>query len=175
VRKPALHLLALCFAVQTFAFFAHATERPEPKFKLAISLFQPGGAHSTFRKLRVTETNTSNEEFTEAGCLEFRGLFRISVLYNGVPLEEKDETARKEREAKENRTGCTHELGINKIRPGASWDRYLTFVDYNLSKPGSYEITVSRESELEHPEQSLVVKSNTITIVVPEPEAVEPK
>jgi hypothetical protein len=44
-----------------------------------------------------------------------------------------------------------------------------------MSQPGTYEITVSRETDTGHPDKSVSVKSNTLTIVVPEPEAAEPK
>jgi hypothetical protein len=43
--------------------------------------------------------------------------------------------------------------------------------EYDLTAPGTYEITVTRETDRWHPERSVTVKSNTITIVVPEPEA----
>jgi hypothetical protein len=61
-------------------------------------------------------------------------------------------------------------LFASTINPGESGTRYLPFaVDYPLCKPGTYEITVSRESDPEHPEKSVTVQSNTLTIVVPEP------
>ena len=41
--------------------------------------------------------------------------------------------------------------------------------EYDMTVPGTYEITVTRETDRWNPEKSVTVKSNTITIVVPEP------
>jgi hypothetical protein len=91
-------------------------------------------------------------------------------MYNGLPLKEKDAAAHKKREENEKSEWC--KVAPQKIPPGHSWTRYLPFdVDYPLCKPGTYEVTVSRESDPEHPEKSITVKSNTLTIVVPESEA----
>lgn len=175
MRKLASYFVVLIFAIQTAAICAQNPLNRVPKFSLTIFLFQNGGAESEmpgqpiFRMIRVEETNTSNESIFEAGCLELQGLFHISVLYNGVPLEERDTATRMKREAKAKQTPC-RALATNEIRPGQSWTRYLGFAwDYPMCKPGTYEITVSRESNLEHPEKSVTVKSNTLTIVVPEP------
>jgi hypothetical protein len=43
-----------------------------------------------------------------------------------------------------------------------------------MSDPGTYEVTVSRETDPDHPDRSVTVKSNTITITVPEPETEAP-
>jgi len=43
-----------------------------------------------------------------------------------------------------------------------------------MIEPGTYEITVSRDSDLEHPEKGVTVTSNTLTFVVPEPDAADP-
>jgi hypothetical protein len=40
-----------------------------------------------------------------------------------------------------------------------------------MTKPGTYTISVSKETFPWNPEKSVTVKSNTITIVVPKPEA----
>lgn len=158
------------------ALSAENPENREPKFTLAISLFQPGGGHSAmpgqpeFREIRVIETNTSNEPLLEAGCWERQGVFSISVIYNGVHLAERDAGARKKREEQARQTPCMLPASHAVINPGESWTRYLVFsADYPLCRPGTYEVTVSRESDLEHPEKSVTVKSNTLTIVVPEP------
>ena len=102
-----------------------------------------------------------------------RGLYNISVSYNGVPLEEKNAAARR---LAEQAVFCTHELGINPIKPGESIYRWFDLAyRYNLSRPGIYEVSISRETDPEHPEKSVTVKSNTLTVVVPEPGANAPK
>jgi hypothetical protein len=47
--------------------------------------------------------------------------------------------------------------------------------EYDLTVPGTYEITVTRETDRWHPEKSVTVKSNTLTIVVAEPGASAPQ
>jgi hypothetical protein len=38
---------------------------------------------------------------------------------------------------------------------------------YDVSRPGTYEVTVSRETDPDHPDKSVMVKSNTLTVIVP--------
>ena len=107
--------------------------------------------------------------------LGYAGLFRVSVFYNGVSMDEKDAAARHRGEA-EQAAFASHELGLNPIKPGESFQVFLDLADrYDLSRPGTYEVTVSRETDPDHPEKSVTVKSNTITIVVPEPGETAPK
>ncbi|MGD0892386.1 MAG: hypothetical protein ABR923_12725 [Terracidiphilus sp.] len=165
MKKPALHFLPMLLAVQTFILGAQTVETPKPRFSLVIFYSNLGG--STYHDLRVVETNTSNDSIFEHGCLEFKGVFRISILYNGSPLKERDETARKKREVDARSGYCRAMDAI--IGPGESWERYLAFgSDYPMTEPGTYEITVSRDSDLEHPEKGVTIKSNTVTVVVPE-------
>jgi hypothetical protein len=163
-----IYLVGLLVAAQTAIPPALKPQEMVPTFSLTISLFQPGTAEPgqpIFRKIQVDETNVSKEPFTEHGCMEFQGVFHISVSYNGLALHEKDAAARKRREADAKKEPCR--VMDTKINPGQSWTRYPPFsVDYPLCKPGTYEVTVSRESDPEHPEGSVTVKSNTLTIVV---------
>ena len=46
---------------------------------------------------------------------------------------------------------------------------------FDMSAPGTYEITVGRETDPEHAETSVTVRSNVLTIEVPEPGDTEPK
>ncbi|MGP8173503.1 MAG: hypothetical protein ACLP7O_03020 [Terracidiphilus sp.] len=179
MRKPAFYFVAMIFAMQSIAAFAQAPRpgeaRPAPGFTLTISEY-----HHEFgpalNRLSVKETNISNEVITEPGCMERHGLFSVSVVYNGAPLEEKDAPARRLRENQARDMGCTSELGINPIKPGESRTHWVSVAAiYDVSKPGTYEITVSRETDPDHPEKSVTVRSNTLTVVVPEPEADAPK
>jgi len=126
--------------------------------------------HATFRELRVDETNLSSEPLKEGPCWEFRGVYSISVTHNGYPQKERDEALRKRREAQK---ACRQTALPAVIDPGQSWTRYIrSFArDYPLDEPGTYKVTVSRESDPEHPGESVTVKSNTITIEVSEEEA----
>jgi hypothetical protein len=182
MKKLALNLIIFLVVLQTAALCAQTGS--EPKFSLTISLFQPFGDHAAFRSLRVVETNTSNESFHEDGCYETRGVFNISIVHNGAPLQERDAVVRKKREQDAKLKACR--VKSQYLKPGESWMRYLGFGgDYPMTEPGMYQITVSRESDLDHPENSLTVKSNTLTVVVsesgvittvaPKPEADSPK
>jgi hypothetical protein len=160
----------MALTMQAALICAQTPEKPVPQFKLTISEYHhelgPG-----FNRVSVIVTNTSKEVFFEPGCSDMRNLYRVSVFYNGVPLDEKDAGARHRAEA-EQAANCTHELGINPIKPGGSFSLWFDLAyRFDLSKPGTYEITVSRETDPDHPEKSVRVKSNTLTVVVPEPGA----
>ena len=176
MRKPAIYLLVLLFAMQTSALCAQTPEKPAPGFTLTLSEGHEGGFPPSYHRLRVIGTNTSNEVLIVGGCEAQRGVYRISVVHDGVPLEEKDAAARHHREEDAKHTICNQELGVNKIKSGGNFE-HLVYVsgDYDMSKPGTYEITVSRETFPHNPEKSVTVKSNTLTIVVPEAEADAPK
>jgi hypothetical protein len=162
------------FGIQTTAFYAQVPERPATPFTLAISEFHSGSFSPAYHRLSLTVTNTSDEIFLEPGCSNVRGLYSISVVYRGTPLAEKDAAAWRRREAAE-AAFCTHELGVNEIKPRVSFHRPLELSErYDMSRPGNYEITVTRETDPEHPEKSVTVRSNTITIVV-KPEDLAPK
>jgi hypothetical protein len=124
----------------------------------------------------VKETNISKNVIYDPGCVESRGWITLSVYYNGAPLEEKD-AANRRRWEKHYSQNCSFAGGVNAaIKPGQSHE-YLVSVafKYDVSVPGTYRVTATMESDPNHPEKSVTVKSNTITFVVPEPEAAEPK
>ena len=175
MKKLSMYVLVSIYAMQMAAVFALTPEKTAPKFTLTLSEWRQGGLPPSYHRLSVIVTNISSEVFLEPGCSDMRDLYHISVFYNGVSLEEKDVEARHRREA-EQAQFCTHELGINKIKPGESFQRLLELsAIYEMSNPGTYEVTVSRETDPAHPDRSATVKSNTITIVVPEPETTAPQ
>lgn len=165
--------LAIVFLLTRCRGFTQVPEKPLPRFTLAISLFLPYGAPSGpgqpyIRDLKIVETNASNEPIQEAGCWERQGIFQVTVFFNGSLLKEKDRAARLEREAKARAHPCKVPISDAVIEPGKTWTRYLPLsVDYPMTEPGTYEITVSRESDLEHPDRRVTVRSNTVTVVVP--------
>jgi hypothetical protein len=165
---------AAILAMQAIAACAQIPEKVEPQFTLTISEYHHE-LGPRFNRVSVIVRNISSEVFFEPGCSDMRDLFRVSVFYNGVSMDEKDAAARHRGEA-EQAAFCTHELGLNPIKPGESFQVFLDLADrYDLSRPGTYEVTVSRETDPDHPEKSVTVKSNTITIVVPEPGETAPK
>ncbi|MGA3081072.1 MAG: hypothetical protein ABSD44_06785 [Terracidiphilus sp.] len=178
MRKVALYLLLPLFTMQTAILRAQTAQKPQPKFTLTIFNDSRNGGVGGYPYLgiRIVETNISNEPLQEAGCWEEQGVFTISILYNGVPLKERDEAARKKREADAKLTPCMVPLSAAVIHPGETGTRYMAFGwDYPMSEPGTYEITVSRQTDPDHPDRSVTVKSNTLTVVKSEPGADAPK
>ncbi len=166
--KMTLSFVAVLLALQSAAVSAQISDKPEQKYSLAISLITAGRFNPNYRQLRVVETNVSNEAFREAACFERLGVFKISVLYNGEPLQERDPEMRKKRAEEAKLTRCKQKN--LDLMPGDFLLKYLDLgYDFPVEAPGTYEVTVSRESDLEHPEKSVTVKSNTISFVVPEP------
>jgi hypothetical protein len=174
MRKHGSYFLVLLFAIQTAALHSQTPEKPAPQFILTV--LENHDIGPSFNRVTVRMANISNEVVTEPGCAESRGLYILSVLYNGVPLEEKDAAGRRRREAKDAQF-CTRELGINEVKPGESIFHWFAISSiYDVSKPGTYEVTVSRETFPDEPDKSVTVKSNTLTVVVPpDPPAADPK
>jgi hypothetical protein len=168
--------------MQTAVICAQMVEKPKPRFTLTIS----GGADA-YRKgvydLAVIETNISNEAIREGGCLPlaFRAGVSVSVVYNGVLLK-MDETKPMVLNLRRHQlhpVPCSgsmfsHEAQAGGGPEGAFEDDLPLSMLYDMSKPGTYEVTVSKETLPHDREKSVTVKSNTLTIIVPEPEAAEP-
>lgn len=100
-------------------------------------------------------------------------MYNLEVLYNGVPVKETE--AQKERRKKLEAGDCSHGGGsavAELTKPGETRQDILY---YYTAKPGTYEITATKETFPGHLERSVTVRSNTLTIVVPSPGHVAPK
>lgn len=183
MRKLGLNFLVLIFAMQIASIFAQAPERPKPRFTLTIS---NGGVDSLGRYLlSVTETNISNEVLREAQCmpLTFEVGIKVTIIYNGVPLEMNETKPAVQyirKQDKEGKGHCHGKYYLQEAQPGGGPEgAFAGTLDisllYDMSKPGTYEVTVSKETFPHDPEKSVTVKSNTLTIVVPEPVAESPQ
>jgi len=183
MKRLASYLLAPMLVMQTAVICAQTPEKPKPGFTLTIS----GGNEDSYYKgmygIAVIETNISNAAIREGGCLPlaFRAGFSISVAYNGVPLEmdETKPTVLNLRKHQKHPVPCNGSMFSHEAQPGggpqgAFEDDLPLSTLYDMSKPGTYEVTVSKETFPHDPTKSVTVKSNTITIVVPEPGAAEP-
>lgn len=182
MRKLASYFAVLIFATQIAVICAQTPERPKPRFKLTIS---NGGMDSSGGYvLAVTETNISNDIIREGGCLPlaFQDGINISVLYNGRPME-MDETKPMVQHLRKQRAHpapCSGSMFGHEAKPGggpegAFEDNLDISLLYDMSKPGTYEVTVSKETFPHNPEKSVKVKSNTLTIIVPEPDDTAPQ
>jgi len=170
MRGAFFYLLVPLFVVQTAALCAQTREDSEPRFTLAISeargFFEsaPG-----VRALDVNMTNTSNEEIREACPVVYR-MFNLSVTYEGVPMQEKEAVQQHRKRGEFN--SCSSEQLLKPLKPGAHRDSLMYLSDfYDMSKPGAYDITVSKETYPDDPQKSVTVTSNTITMVVTEKQA----
>jgi len=177
MKRRAFYFIAPFFVMHAVMVIAQKTEKPAPRFTLTIS---NGGPDSLGRYvLEVTETNISNEVLRESVCVPaaFEVGIKVSVIYNGSPLD-MDETRPATRYIKSKREGkglCPGKVFTHEAKPGggpegAFEDNLDVSLLYDMSKPGTYEITVYKETFPHSPEKSVTVKSNTIAIVVPEPE-----
>jgi hypothetical protein len=174
MRKLAQYFAVMIFATQAFAAYAESSEKTEPQFTLTISEYH-GEFGPAFDRIMVKETNISQTVIYDPGCQAERGWITLSVLYNGMPLEEKD-AARRRHWEKHYSEFCTFGGGVNGIKPEESKEYFMSVAwKYDVSRPGTYDVTASMESDRDHPEKSVTVRSNTITVVVPETGAVEPK
>jgi hypothetical protein len=172
--KTLMRLFTLALLASAVSPLAQAPEKPAPRFALTISE-KHEGIRPTSRNILVTETNISNGVITESGCPALRGWYNVSVVYDGVLLEETDAVGRL-RKLREGHAPCNGSLLIRETKPGESLQLPLNLTGlYDLSKPGRYEITVTKETEPDHPERNVTVKSNTLTIIVPEPGAAAPQ
>lgn len=98
-----------------------------------------------------------------------------------MPLVEQEQAKEKhQNQAKMRHTICTSSFADDSVQPGDARGDIFVFAGphgYDMTKPGIYEVTVSRETAPDDPAKSVTVKSNTITITVPRPDppAEEPK
>ena len=124
--------------------------------------------------VNVKITNKSNQTSCETIQANYSWKFKIAVLLDGMPLEEREEIQKIRKQGTPKGYGSFRMLRCTK--PGETATQGLNITNfYDMSKPGTYEITVTRETDPDHPDKSVTVKSNTITIVVPEPAAEAPQ
>jgi hypothetical protein len=174
MRKREFCLLLLLSAMQAVAVSAQKPEKPTPRFILTIS---NGGLDSLGRHIvALTETNISSEVLREGVCMPgvFEVGIKVSVVYNGSPLgiDEARPAAQYIKRDKEGNGHCPGKIFMHEAKPGggpegAFEDNLDVSLLYDMTKPGTYEITVYKETFPHSPEKSVTVKSNTLTITVP--------
>lgn len=186
VNKLGMNLFALMFLASAMALFAQTPGRPAPTFALAIEE-KPLEAENTpgTHIFLVKYTNVSNI-VQQDGCMVTPSAYSIVVLRDGVSVEKRKSKRVTGGTTEENGTrprihvtyteadSCN---GVNQgLRPGESV-KFPLWVSsaYDLTAPGTYEITVTRETDRWDPNKSVTVKSNSLTIVVPESGAETPQ
>src|ERR1035437_4402753 len=176
MKKLALKSLVMFFAMQGIFLYAQLPEKPTPRFTLTISTDKGGRDPLGSYTLEVVETNISNEVLSEAQCapLTFESGIKVTIVYNGVPLgmdETKPAVQYIRKQDKEHISHCHGKSMLHEVKPGggpegAFYGIFNVSLLYDMSKPGTYEITVAKETYPHNPEKSVTVKSNTLTIVV---------
>jgi len=121
-------------------------------------------------------TNISGGLIRETPCAAFGSMYKLSVVYNGVATDELPDV-RARREAREREQSkedgiCEGSNPGRVISPGESWQDPIY---YDTVKSGVYEFTVEEKALAYDPGNSDIVKSNTLTIVIPEPQSEAPK
>ncbi len=165
MKRQMKYFVVLLIAMQTIVIYAQTPEKLAPGFTLTLSEQHPlGNTQPNAHMLNVRLTNISNEVNHRTPCESYGGMYNLKVVYDGIPVEETDEErkTRKQMESGE----CWGSLKAQHTKPGEFRD---DFVYYFTDKPGTYEITATKETVPGQPDKSVTVRSNTITIVVPEP------
>jgi hypothetical protein len=178
MRKHGWYFFAVLFAMQSVALFGQATERTKPGFTLFIEDDKnlSGGYPFGYHRLLVTYTNNTDQ--VEDDSMLDPDLLNMIVLRDGAPAEETKEMRELRKSMDDLKSGKAmgHAWVLGTIKPGKSVTIPLYISDYfDTSKPDTYTITVSQETFPWEPEKNVTVWSNTLTIVVPEPEAAAPK
>ncbi len=176
MKKLGLCLFMLFLAMQTTVLFAQSAERPTPWFTLSIEAqgqeaWMPRGA----RWLQVKYTNVS-DLIQKDNCANIAWVYNMVVLRDGAPVEKKkrktveddaDETpnSRRIQVHHTERDACGGATG--GIPSGATVRFPLEVSFYYDMTPGTYTITVNRETYPFEPAKSVTVWSNTVAIIVP--------
>jgi hypothetical protein len=187
VNKFGMNLIVLVILSSVATLFAQTPKKLAPTFALAIEM-KPLEAENTPGTLilLVKYTNVSNVIQNDA-CMITPSAYRILVLRDGIAAEKRNPKKATEMNNEDNSNGYRIKVtrteqdacrgGVNKgLNPGQSV-KFPLWVssEYDMTVPGTYDITVTRETDPWVPEKSVTVKSNTLTVVVPEPGANAPK
>jgi hypothetical protein len=191
MNKIGSKFLTLIFAIQTITLCAQTTERPKPWFSLSIEATDPSNPPEHYTADRqvvmVTFTNISDEDHSYSCNMEQACGVDMHVLLDGAPTKE-TEGMHVLREARHPTKPARQMNGVSApqwsgsvqaphtLKPGKSVTRPLAIADYfDMTKSGTYTITVSQETFPYDPAKSVTVWSNTITIFVPKPGVTAPK
>jgi hypothetical protein len=173
--KLGMNLLALMLVSSAVVLYAQTSEKPAPTFALTIEEkpLEAENAPDT-HILLVKYTNVSNV-IQKDFCAISPVAYKLVVLRDGLPAE-KRKTRNKEAEESSDprriKVQFTEQDDCRGARQGIDPGKVVKFPlwvssEYNMTVPGTYEITVTRETDRWNSEKSVTVKSNTLTIVVP--------
>ncbi|HUE05414.1 MAG TPA: hypothetical protein VMR62_38060 [Bryobacteraceae bacterium] len=142
-------------------------ETPKPEFTLTIAEDKDAprkspSLHRVLVKYTRVAIGVESYEFHK----EVEGMYNMIVLRDGAPDAETETMRELRRFRKVDHDPET--LRAQPLKPGESWTQPLDVSDYyDMTKPGAYQVTVTRESLPLNLRYSVPVSSNTITVVVP--------
>ena len=184
VNRFGLNLIALMLLSSTATLFAQTPEKLAPTFALAIDV-KPLEAENTPGTviLLVKYTNIS-DVVQKDDCVVTPAAYKMVVLRDGLPAEKRKTRSKNTDESQDSgktngyriKTDYTEADMCNGITRGIDPGKVVKFTlwvssEYDMTVPGTYEITVTRETDRWNPNKSVTIRSNTITIVVPPPPA----
>lgn len=178
MRRFGLNLLAILFTLQTITSNAQL-ERPKPGSTLTLEADRsalPAGYPADYHKLLVTYTNVSDQAVKD-NCANAAWKYDMLVSRDGAPVEKKRSAGNT---PKVGDTSGRHKIQVHITEadgcggpahaiPPRGRINFPLWVSsfYDMTVPGTYTITVKRETFPFDPAKSATVWSNTITIVVP--------
>jgi hypothetical protein len=174
MKRPSRKRLLLSLLLVSLVLRAQSPEETAAGFKLTVSVLEGPGKEfpDSIQVLVVKLTNISNTVVREDACSAFGGLYKLVVVRDGVQIEENDEI-RKEREARETEEAkggmfCVGSVRTRALNPGESWDDQIY---YDTVTPGRYQFTVEEKAFPRGSQESVTVRSNSVTVIVPDPKA----
>jgi hypothetical protein len=147
------------------------TQKPQPAFSLSIEADKTvTSTDPSLRRLLVTFTNVSPGAIINQFHPEAENMYNMVVSRNGVPVKETDAMRALEQYREVDRYPTIEHPFI--LKAGQSLTTALDVSDYyDMTQPGAYTITVTRQSQPLNPAYSTLVSSNTLVINVPQSEA----
>ncbi len=171
MKKLACRVLTLMIT-SVLSLPAQSVDRPKPGFALSIEgekspqLGYPPGTHV----LLVKYTNIS-DQIEERSSSDSEDWLNMIVLFDGAPAPE-TELMRSLKKSRSPVPSSGSWIGSvqfgKKLQPKESvtWDLWISEY-FDMTRPGTYTITVNRETYPGEPEKSVTVWSNTYTISEP--------
>jgi hypothetical protein len=168
----------------TATLFAQTPEKLTPTFALAIDV-KPLEAENTPGTLILLVKYTNISDVVQKDdCVVTPAAYKMVVLRDGLPAEKRKTRSKNTDESQDSgktngyriKTDYTEADMCNGITRGIDPGKVVKFTlwvssEYDMTVPGTYEITVTRETDRWNPNKSVTIRSNTITIVVPPPPA----
>ncbi|MDR3713370.1 MAG: hypothetical protein P4L51_11175 [Puia sp.] len=168
MKRLVMYLVVLLFALQTGAIATQEREEPKPTFKLSIEVDESRTRwNPDLHRLVVRFTRVSMGIEVQRFHDEAEGMYNMIVLHDGVLAKETPamRALRNFRKRDGNPTIRFPQL----LKTGEIWITTLDVSDYyEMTHPGTYQVTVTRASDPGNPTYSFLVRSNTVAFVVPQ-------